>query len=67
MNKEERKEVFSQYPTNQMVGIESPYVDKTKEKQDRKNDFADKIDHISNNRCGLYDAYFINKEKVTAI
>ena len=42
MNNEERKEVFSQYPTNQMVEIESPNVDKTKEKQDRKNGFADK-------------------------
>jgi hypothetical protein len=40
MNNEERKEVFSQYPTNQMVEIESSNVDKTKEKQDRKNDFA---------------------------
>ena len=38
MNNQERKEVFSQYPTNQMVEIESPNVDKTKEKQDRKND-----------------------------
>jgi hypothetical protein len=36
MNNEERKEVFSQYPTNQMVEIESPNVDKTKEKQDKK-------------------------------
>lgn len=42
MKKEERKEVFSQYPTNQMVEIESPHVDKTKEKQDSKNDFANK-------------------------
>jgi hypothetical protein len=42
MNNEEKKEVFSQYPTNQMVEIESPNVDKTKEKQDRKNDFVDK-------------------------
>ena len=36
------KEVFSQYPTNQMVEIESLNVDKNERKQDRKNDFVNK-------------------------
>ncbi len=42
MNNEENKEVFSQYPTNQMVEIEYPNIDKTKEKQNNKNSFVDK-------------------------
>jgi len=42
MNNEKSKEVFSQYPTNQMVEIESPDVDKMKEKQDNKKGFTDK-------------------------
>ncbi|MFJ8256637.1 hypothetical protein ACIQ4Z_05070 [Peribacillus asahii] len=42
MNNEESKEAFSQYPTNQMGEIESPNVDKTKEKRDNKKGFADK-------------------------